>query len=81
MKTPSSAQPNDARSSRGPLLLACILTVFLAACGQRGPLFLPQPGPSASPAGEEPAGAQDDERDEEQHAGDESGSGPTGSTS
>jgi predicted small lipoprotein YifL len=31
------------------VLLLCLLTVLAAGCGQRGPLYLPQPEPQSAP--------------------------------
>jgi len=41
------------------LLLLCVLALFVAACGQRGPLYLPEPGP------DQPAPEENEENDEE----------------
>ena len=30
------------------LLLLCLLALLVVACGQRGPLYLPEPGPDGS---------------------------------
>jgi predicted small lipoprotein YifL len=51
-------------------VICCCLTLTLAACGQRGPLFLPeteeQTGQSETAAGaEEEAGKNTEESDEE----------------
>jgi predicted small lipoprotein YifL len=52
------------------LVICCCLTLSLAACGQRGPLFLPeteeQTGPGETVAGaEEESGKNAEESDEE----------------
>ncbi|MFT5277678.1 MAG: putative small lipoprotein YifL [Glaciecola sp.] len=36
------------------LTLLAALTLFLCACGQRGPLYLPEQAPSNEPAPENP---------------------------
>ena len=42
------------------LLLLCAFALFVAACGQRGPLYLPEPGQQKSQAEEE--GEEKDEK-------------------
>jgi predicted small lipoprotein YifL len=44
------------------LLLLCLLALFVVACGQRGPLFLPEPGPDGS---ETEKNEKNEEKDEE----------------
>jgi len=57
-------------SSYLALLICCCFALSLAACGQRGPLFLPQPevpaGQTETGAGAEDMAEQDaEEKDEE----------------
>jgi predicted small lipoprotein YifL len=33
-------------------LLLCVFLLFVAACGQHGPLYLPEPAPEPSPTEE-----------------------------
>jgi predicted small lipoprotein YifL len=44
-------------SVRQSLLLGCVVALLGAACGQRGPLYLPEREPAATPAA--PAAAAD----------------------
>lgn len=49
-------------------LLLCTLMLFVVACGQRGPLYLPESGQTRSPAEEkqvEPAEEEKEEKNEE----------------
>jgi predicted small lipoprotein YifL len=66
MKIFRMALPDCEHALCGPLLLACLLAIALTACGQRGPLFLPDSQPGARPAGGAPADepSQDDEKQE-----------------
>lgn len=36
------------------LVLPALLTLLLCACGQRGPLYLPEPAPSNKPEAQKP---------------------------
>jgi predicted small lipoprotein YifL len=48
-------------------LLLCMIALFLAACGQRGPLYLPGPGqiePSGQDEQPEPPEEETEEKDE-----------------
>jgi predicted small lipoprotein YifL len=52
---------------KSPLLL-CTLIFFVVACGQRGPLYLPESGQARSPAEQkqaEPAEEEKEEKNEE----------------
>ncbi|MGD2129679.1 MAG: lipoprotein [Lysobacterales bacterium] len=63
------ALPDHDRAPRGPLLLACLLALSLSACGQRGPLFLPDSQPGARPPGGAPADGQSQDDDEQEDGG------------
>ena len=49
---------------RGATLALCFLLLSLAACGQRGPLYLPEEQP-ADPATQQQSENKDEENDEE----------------
>lgn len=55
---------------------AALLTLALCACGQKGPLYLPQepaiPAPPVTPAGTHPTSAAAQEEEEEKEQADES---------
>lgn len=51
-------------SVRKALLLGCLIALFGSACGQRGPLYLPEPEPPA--AGATAADARDEEAQPEE---------------
>ncbi len=63
MKTTSATPLNEPSRGLIPALAACCLVLLLSACGQRGPLFLPDDEPRA----ETPAtpDASEDEKDDE----------------
>ena len=48
---------------KSPLLL-CMLVLFVAACGQRGPLYLPESGQTRPPAEEKQAESAEEEKEE-----------------
>ncbi|MFC1796029.1 lipoprotein [Pseudomonadota bacterium] len=50
--------------SKLPLLL-CTLMLFVVACGQRGPLYLPESGQTRSPAEDRQAESAEEEKEEE----------------
>ena len=45
-----------------PLLSLIALTVLLAGCGHKGPLYLPKPKPGAQSTAPQPAAGQDDQK-------------------
>ena len=49
--------------SKSPLLL-CTLMLFVVACGQRGPLYLPESGQTQPPAEEKQAESAEEEKEE-----------------
>ena len=58
MSNSGPAAREKPHSVRKALLLGCVVALFGAACGQRGPLYLPQPElqPESQPAA--PAAAE-----------------------
>ena len=57
MSNSGPAAREKPHSVRKALLLGCVVALLGAACGQRGPLYLPEREPAATPAA--PAAADD----------------------
>jgi len=57
MSNSGPAAREKPHSVRKALLLGCVAALLGAACGQRGPLYLPEREPAATPAA--PAAADD----------------------
>ena len=59
MSNSGPAAREKPHSVRKALLLGCVVALLGAACGQRGPLYLPQPEPQpAAPPAESAAAAE-----------------------
>lgn len=54
-------RPSSNRSRKRLAAALVALALLLAACGQRGPLYLPEKAPEAAPAQEQPTTAEEDE--------------------
>jgi predicted small lipoprotein YifL len=50
MSSSGPAAREKPHSVRKALLLGCVVALLGAACGQRGPLYLPEREPAATPA-------------------------------
>ena len=67
MKTSLTAARHERPKHRLSALISLLLALLLAACGQRGPLYLPEPAPSdaGTPATEVTTGEAVDGEEEE----------------
>lgn len=61
MKTRQTEPIRKQARRLAPALAACCLLLFLSACGQRGPLYLPDEEPQAETM---PAESEDEEADD-----------------
>jgi predicted small lipoprotein YifL len=59
---PARAQRHSVRKA---LLLGCAVALFVAACGQRGPLYLPEKEPPAAASTPDDARSEDAPAEEE----------------
>jgi predicted small lipoprotein YifL len=69
MSSSGPAAREKRHSVRKALLLGCVVALVAAACGQRGPLYLPEREPPAAGATADDARSEDaqpeDEKDEQ----------------
>lgn len=63
MSNSGAAARGKPHSVRQALLLGCVVALLGTACGQRGPLYLPQPESQSRPQPAAPAAAADAQKE------------------